>query len=71
MQSHFEWGTANGFPHPRYGTGAAIGPDPVLISWAAAQAVGAMNATHRSCYAEILSATPALVLLRGDGLPGQ
>jgi xylose isomerase len=40
------WGTANLFSHPRYAAGAATNPDPEIFAVAAAQVVGALEATH-------------------------
>nr|MBA2817864.1 Xylose isomerase [Candidatus Pantoea persica] len=40
------WGTANYFPHPRYGAGAATSPDPEIFAWAASQVCSAMQATQ-------------------------
>jgi xylose isomerase len=41
------WGTANLFGHPRYAAGAATNPDPEVFSYAAAQVMHALEATHR------------------------
>lgn len=41
------WGTANLFSHPRYMSGAATNPDPVVFAYAAAQVKAAMDVTHR------------------------